>query len=66
MDCVVWAAERARDDAERNSSDKEAEEDCCQLTGEVVLPECDKEALRSSSMVEDEDSELAQPGSNMD
>ena len=28
--------------------------------------ECDKEALRSSSLVDDEDSELAQPGSNMD
>ena len=49
-----------------NSSDKEAEEDCCQLTGEVVLPECDKEALRSSSLVDNEDSELTQPGSNMD
>jgi len=66
MDCIVWAAERARDDVERSSSDDEAEGDCCQLMGEGLLPECDKEALRTLSLVEDDDSELAQPGSNLE
>lgn len=62
IDYIVWAAERARDDEERNSCDEEAEEDCCQLMSEGLLPECNKEALRTLSLVEDEDSELAQFG----
>ena len=41
MDGIVWAAEGALDDAERNSSEKEAEENCCHLMGEGVLPECE-------------------------
>ena len=31
-DCIVWAAERAHDDAERKSSDDEAEKDCRTLS----------------------------------
>ena len=64
--CIVWAAKRAHDDAERNNSDDAVEEDCCQLMDEGLFPECDKEALKSLSLAEDEDSELAQPGSNLE
>lgn len=32
----------------------------------LQFAECDKKALRSLSLVEDEDSELAQPGSNLE
>ena len=66
MDCIVWAAKIAHDDAERNNSDDDAEEDGCQLMDEGLFPECDEEALKSLSLVEDEDSELAQPGSNLE
>ena len=47
MDCIVWAAERVHDDVERNNSDDDAEENCSQLMGECLFPECDKEALRA-------------------
>ena len=59
MDCIVWAAERARsDEDETNSSGDEGGEDC-QVVGEGLLPECEKEALRKLSLVEDEVAELA-------
>ena len=65
MDCIVWAAERARsDEDETNSSGDEGGEDC-QVVGEGLLPECEKEALRTLSLVEDEVAELAQTESNL-
>ena len=64
MDCIVWAAEKARsEERETNSSDGEADSDDQAYEG--ILPDSKKEALRSFSLVEDDvTAELARPGTS--
>ena len=62
MDCIVWAAEKARSEGrETNSSDSEADDQA----REGILPDSEKEALRSFSLVEDDvTAELVRPGTS--
>ena len=64
MDCIVWAAEKASsEERETNSSHSEADSD--DQAHEGILPESEKEALRSSSLVKDDvTAELARPGTS--
>ncbi|KAL9978136.1 hypothetical protein ACROYT_G015623 [Oculina patagonica] len=65
IDCIVWAAERARsDEDEANSSGDEGKVDC-QVVGEGLLSECEKKALRTLPLVEDEEAKQAQTESNL-